>query len=70
MAGAKFFFFLVVLNCNVPRALTENQYCNVKLKSVMLRTNTLPDAKNTGDCRLLWTNWRRVAVSTKRVICT
>jgi hypothetical protein len=58
-----------VLNCNVLRALRESQYY-VTLKSVQLRTNTLPDAKNTGDCRLLRRNWRRVAASTKHVICT
>jgi hypothetical protein len=59
-----------VLNRNIVRALRENQYYNVKLKSVTLRTNTLPDAKNTGDCRLLRRNWRRVAVSTKHAKCT
>ena len=67
---ASVIFFLVVLNCNILRALRENQYYNVKLKSVTLRTNTLPDAKNTGDCRLFRRKWRRVGVSTEHVKCT
>ena len=66
MAGAKYIFFLIVLNCNVLSALRENQYYNVKLKFVTLRTNTLPDGgKNTGDCRLWRRNWRRAVESTK-----
>ena len=50
---ASVIFFLVVLNCNILRALRENQYYNVKLKSVTLRTNTLPDAKKHGRLSLV-----------------